>query len=244
MYSYVLLLYVLPEFVISLGAKYTNLSFPFISYFAKLALLYTKYPVPVWLSCKVFITASLVIIGILFITLLFLFISSSVIVPEFSIFSSSIFILYAFFVLSIFFAIYSFSLSNSFEFTNIKSNNTITTNNTTRYAGITTRFFSTLFVFPSLKYFIALNANITIINANITYPHNFTVASVIPAPIMFTSSFIVSIFPYRIFCIFKIVIIAIPIIINLMFLIIFLVNKLSFSILPSIPSKYILNTIT
>ena len=39
-YSYVLFVYVLPEFNISRGDTYTNWSFPFILYFAIFAVLY------------------------------------------------------------------------------------------------------------------------------------------------------------------------------------------------------------
>ena len=166
-YSYVLLLYVLPEFFISLGAKYTNISFPFILYFAKFAFGYEKYPFEVWLLSKSFNNAVLSIIGILFITLLFLLTSSFVIVPEFSRLVSSIFTSYAILVFLIFSDMYFFSLSNSLEFTYAKSNTSITKNNTTKYPGITAKFFNTFPVLLALKAFNALFANITIINANI-----------------------------------------------------------------------------
>ena len=156
-------------------------------------------------------------------------------VPEFSIFFSSILILYAFLVFFIFSAIYSFSLSNSFVLTNAKSNTTITINNTTKYPGITARFFNTLPVFPFLKYFNALYANIIMTNANITYPHNLMVVSVIPAPTISKSFLTVRIFPNIVFWVFITVRIAIPI--NNAFLVNFFINKLSFSIFPSTPSK-------
>ena len=242
-YSYVLLLYVLPVLDISLGDTYTNSSLSPTLYFAKFAYLYVKYPVFVWLFFNVDNTASLLTIGILFNVNWFSFISFSVIVPEYSRFSSSIFKLYAFFVFSIFSARYFFSLSNSFVLTNIKSNPTITTKSATKYIGITAKFFNIFAVFLCLKYFKALYAKIIITNAKITYPHSFIVDSVIPAPVISISPSTVKIFPNIKFCEFKTVIIATAIIINKAFFVSFFMNKLSFSILGSTPSKYLLNTI-
>ena len=117
------------------------------------------------------------------------------------------------------------------------------TNSKTKYAGITAKFFSTFVVFSFLKYFKALYANITITKANIIYPHNLIVDSVIPAPVISILSPIVNILPNIKFCVFKIVVNASPIIINSIFLVNFFINKLFFSISLSTPSKYLLNTI-
>ena len=119
-----------------------------------------------------------VIIGILSITSLLLFTSSSVIVPELSKLISSMSILYAFVVLSIFFAILSFSLSSLFELANIKSNPTITINIKTKYAGIIIKTLIIFFVSCLLKYITAFQIHATITTANIVYPHLCIVVSV------------------------------------------------------------------
>ena len=96
--------------------------------------------------------------------------------------------LYAVLVFLIFASIYCFSLSNSLGFTNANWNIVITMNNANKYPGIVTKEITTFFVFFSLKNLIALNTATTINIANITYPHNFMVTLVKPAPYILVES--------------------------------------------------------